>query len=243
MDIRVNFTSVTSSPRMVERRGVIVIDVLRASSTLTAALANGAEKIIPVDSVMRAQTEVKRYPKNRVLLCGERGYDKLEGFDLGNSPVEYNRDAVSGKTIIYTSTNGTRGISIGTAGKILILGSFTNFPRPADYLMDINTDISIICCGNSGVFSLEDAVCGGMFVHYITKSIRSVTTNDAAEAAVALFKRYRDSIPQMMEMCENGRQLALHGYHEDVVYCSRVGITDVVPVLQNGELTPLEKRL
>ncbi len=238
MDIKVYFSTSEVTKRMLSGRGVIIIDVLRATTTLISALANGAERIIPVESVAQAKIESRRYPKGNILLGGERGYEKLEGFDLGNSPREYNRDTVSGKSIVYTSTNGTKGIILGKAGETTTLGAFVNFPRAADYLLDISRDISIVCCGTSGTFSLEDAVCGGMFVHYIMKNVRSATTNDAAEASVALFKRYRESIPQMMEMCENGRHLSLLGFQRDVVDCSSIGNIDMVPLLYGDEVVP-----
>ncbi|PJA30396.1 MAG: hypothetical protein CO189_00195 [candidate division Zixibacteria bacterium CG_4_9_14_3_um_filter_46_8] len=240
MDIKVFFSSNAVSPRMVEKRGVLVIDVLRATTTLTTALANGAERILPVQSVAQARMEINRYPKGRSLLCGERGFEKLDGFDLGNSPDEYCRETVSGKYLIYTSTNGTKGMAAGSAGQTMILGAFINFPRPADYLYDLACDITIICCGTADAFSLEDAICGGMYVHYLSKNISSITTNDAAEAALALFRRYRESIPQMLEMCENGRQLASLGFRHDVAYSSVVGATGVVPILREKELIRLE---
>ena len=243
MDIKVYFSAEAVGPRVATNRSVIVIDVLRATTTLTTALVNGAMRIIPIDSVSGAHMEFGRFPAGTALLCGERGFDKLEGFNLGNSPYEYNRDNVAGKTLVYTSTNGSQGITVGMTGKIMVLGAFRNFPRPADYLLDMKNDITVICCGTAGFFSLEDAVAGGMYVHYLSKNVRSVTTNDAAEAAVALFRRYRDSIPQMMQMCENGRQLAAMGYHGDVAYCSHIGQTEIVPVLKNNELVPLEPPL
>ncbi len=242
MDLKIYFSTEAVEPRALQGRGVIVIDVLRATTTLATALANGAKTIYPVDSVARAKMEIKRHPADKTLLCGERGFEKLEGFDLGNSPYEYSRDTVSGKNLIYTSTNGSKGIILGSKGAVLVLASFANFPRPADYLIDLEYDVSIICCGTTGAFCLEDAVCGGMYVDYLSKNIRSIATNDAAEAALALFRRYRDSIPQMMEMCENGRQLALLGYHQDVAYCSVAGRTDVVPIGHRNEITRLERR-
>jgi 2-phosphosulfolactate phosphatase len=240
MDIKAYFSTEAAEKTLIEDRNVIVIDVLRATTTLATALNNGAKCIIPADSVVKARIEHSRFPAGTALLCGERGFDRLEEFDLGNSPFEYGKEVVSGKSLIYTSTNGTRGMNAGMPGRNLVLAAFINFPRPADYFIDLKEDISVICCGTTGYFSLEDAVCGGMYIHYLTKNFHSVGTNDAAEAAVALFKRYRDCIPQMMQMCENGRQLSMLGYHRDVEYCSRIGQIDAVPFRKGKEIVVLE---
>ncbi|MBD3170807.1 MAG: 2-phosphosulfolactate phosphatase [candidate division Zixibacteria bacterium] len=243
MDIQTFFSAEAASQRNLEGRNVLVIDVLRATTSMITALTNGAKTIIPVESVVKARAMLSQFPKGTALLCGERGFDRLEGFHLGNSPMEYNRDAVNGKSLVFTSTNGTRGVTAGLKSDTMVMGAFINFPRPADYLVDLKKDLTIICCGTTGYFSLEDAVCGGMFIHYISKNLRTFTTNDASEAAMALFRRYRDRIPMMMETCENGRQLSSMGYHQDVAYCSQIGKTDIVPISKGNELVALEPKL
>lgn len=143
---------------------VVIIDVLRASSTITTALAEGADRVIPVYSLKEAKKIAKNiYSEYEdVLLCGERGGQKLSGFVLGNSPLEYKSTQIRDKTIIFTTTNGIKAINIVRRATQIIIGCFLNIQAVIQYCQQYTKNILLVCAGDRGNISLEDMVCAGM---------------------------------------------------------------------------------
>lgn len=146
----------------VGQRTVVVIDVLRATSTILEALVNGARDVLPVESVEQAVRKAQELGREQVILCGERDVERVEGFDLGNSPLEYVPERVRGKTLVLTTTNGTRAILLGAGGTDCLIASFLNATATAERVVRSATDVLILCAGREGRFSLEDAVCAGV---------------------------------------------------------------------------------
>ncbi|GAF76209.1 unnamed protein product, partial [marine sediment metagenome] len=144
---------------------VVIIDVLRASSTIITALANGCRGFIPILSPNQAKKKAQQFEKERVLLGGEREGTKIEGFDLGNSPREYKREAVKEKTIIFSTTNGIKTLEMVKSAYEIIIGSFLNLQAVCNYCTNYQGDILIICAGRDGKFSLEDTACAGMIIN------------------------------------------------------------------------------
>ncbi len=211
---------------------VVVLDVLRAGTTIATALANGAKEIIPVNTVERAVKISGSLFGDHILRGGERNGRMIEGFDLGNSPLEYTRERVEGKAIIYSTTNGSRAIDKARYAREVAVGSFVNLSSLLGFLRTAGRDAVILCSGNNGKFSMEDSVCAGMLLHTLSeKSNQEFSMTDAALAAVALYKSFGKSIPKMIRTSEHGKYLAEVGFADDLEYCARVDSLKVLPQL------------
>lgn len=216
-------------------KNVVVIDVLRTSTTMSIGLANGAKEIIPTEDVATAGL-IGRNSQGQALLCGERNGKIIEGFNLGNSIKEYSAEKVSGKTLIFNSTNGTPTIMKSKFARMCVILSFSNISRVVDYLTEVNEDFIILCAGRTGEFSLEDTVCGGMFIYKLIKknSKDNYELTDSARGALRLYSAYKNDLYKMMSDSEHGRFLSGIGYEEDLVECAKVDVCSSLPLLRNG---------
>lgn len=242
MRIDVFFNGSTLAPSDVHGRVVVVIDVLRASTTIAVALSNGARNIIPFETAEEAITRSKAFERSDVRLAGERKMVTIPGFDLGNSPAEFSPQVVDGKTILFTTTNGT-GSLINTQGAHdVVVGSYVNFSAVVAMLRAAaraNTDIAIVCAGRDRQFSLEDAACAGRYARGISRRGMKAELNDAAAAAVLLDKRFGDDLSTLFASSVHGRALADAGFAGDLVTCAGVDAFPVVPVYQDRQITKL----
>jgi len=211
---------------------VAVIDVLRATTTIANALYNGAKEVIPVNSIEFAM----KLSGSHTLLGGERHTKKIEGFSLGNSPIEYSEDVVKNKSIIIFTTNGSKAIVKTKFAKKVICCSFLNLEISAKYLVSLNSDIEIVCSGSNGMFSLEDAVCAGMLITEISKIISDITLNDGGNAAFILAKQYSKKVLKMMQECDHGKILAENGFMEDLKFASKLNSLDVIPIFDSSSI-------
>ena len=212
---------------------VVVVDVLRASTTIATALKNGARCIIPADSVETALKYVSLMKSDEVLLCGERGGKIIEGFDLGNSPFEYTRDKVKGKTLIYASTNGSVAIVKSKHAKSSVIGGFVNASKVVDFLKSKNGDILFLCSGKLGRFCIEDTVCAGMIIDMLSK-VKKIDLTDSALAGVVLYRNYKSKILNMLKKSEHGRFLIELGFEKDLEVASKVDSIPILPCYSNG---------
>jgi len=214
---------------------VVIIDVLRASSTIVSALANGCRGFIPILSPDKAKKKAQEFEKERVLLGGEREGIKIEGFDLGNSPREYKREVVKDKTIIFSTTNGVKTLEMVKGAHRIIIGSFLNLQAVCNYCANYTGDILIICAGKEGRFSLEDAACAGMIIN----SLREVSLGghqevDANLTAQLLYKKFDNNILEILRKSQHGRYLESIGLDEDLKFCSQLDFFRIVPVFKDG---------
>jgi len=216
---------------------VIVIDVFRATSTMIAALGNGCTSVVPVETVLQA----KDMQKPGDLLGGERFCRKIPGFDLGNSPLEYSPSAVQGKRVILTTTNGTRGIQKAVKGDKVLAGALINGSACAKAAIDFKRDVIILCAGTQDVFSLEDGICAGLITSEIAGFIGSkqVAVNDLGLALWNCYLQAKDTMPETLLGCANGKRLSKLGFQEDLVYCAKVNILPYVPVLDREQMVLL----
>ncbi|WP_333542240.1 2-phosphosulfolactate phosphatase [Desulforamulus ruminis] len=146
-------------------KSVVMFDILRASSTISTALANGCQEVIPVVEVDEALAIASRLPEDTCILGGERSAVKLPGFHLGNSPLEYTPEVVAHKTVILTTTNGTKAIRRAAGGDgVVLIGSLLNYSAVAHKLFAAEQDILLACAGTRGKFSLEDTFAAGLVV-------------------------------------------------------------------------------
>jgi 2-phosphosulfolactate phosphatase len=240
LDVYFGAHSITSAD--VQGRVVIVIDVLRASTTIAVALANGARTVIPFESSDDAVTRSKGLARGDYKLAGERRNLMIPGFDLGNSPREYTREAIEGKTILFTTTNGTVALVAVQAAREVLVGSFVNFTPVAAMVRAAaraRIDIAIVAAGGERHFALEDAVCAGRFVRVIRRGLSDVAMNDGARATMLLERRYANDIPRLFEDASHGRALAETGFAEDLAICAQLDGYPVVPVYQDRQVTKL----
>lgn len=218
----------------VGRRTVVVIDVLRATSTMVEALVNGARSILPVGGVDEAVRKADELGRDSVLLCGERDAEPIRGFQLGNSPLEFTRERVAGKTLVMTTTNGTSALLIGASGTACFAGSLLNATAVAQRLMERGEDALLLCAGREGAFALEDAICAGRIARSVRKLDRDVKGNDALDAALHLSR----SIPtvEALALTAAGRRLDEVGRRDDIVFCAQENRYAAVPVLDEHRI-------
>lgn len=240
MRVDVFFTAREVGPGDVAGRVVAVLDVLRAASSIVAALTNGARAVVPGESSDAVLMRAKAFERNDVRIAGERRMRKIEGFDLGNSPVEFTSDAVEGRTVLLTTTNGTGAFAATQGAREVLVAAFVNFSAVLAVMraaLRKGTDLAFICAGHEGQFSLEDAVCAGRFVHHATRRLAGVQLNDAALAAVQVHRKYGDDLWGLFETSRHGQALAEAGFAADLVACATLDTSPVVPVYQDRQIT------
>ncbi len=235
MRIELFFTPNEVKEEELKNQTVLVIDVLRASTTIAYALHNGCKGIIPANSIDGAIELSKKIGRDSALLCGEREGVKIEGFDLGNSPFEYETEKIKDKTLIFATTNGSKAIVKGSNANSLTVGSFVNFQSTFDHLSSSSNDLAIICSGKLDQFAIEDAVCGGLYVSSFLKE-GETQLNDAAFAAIKLYEVYKNSLLEMLKKSSHGRYLIELGFEKDLYLCSELNSLKVIPVLDQGKL-------
>jgi len=214
---------------------VVVIDVLRASSTIVTALANGCNGFMPILSPELAREKAQQFEKEGILLGGEREGKKIEGFDLGNSPREYKEEAVKGKTIIFSTTNGVKTLEMAKDARKIIIGSFLNLQAVCHYCTNYQGDILIICAGREGKYSLEDTACAGMIIHSLRDVFPGVHQGvDANLTAQLLYEKSGYNILEILRKSQHGRYLESIGLSEDLKFCSQLDFFHIVPVFRDG---------
>ncbi|MEO8398418.1 MAG: 2-phosphosulfolactate phosphatase [Ignavibacteriaceae bacterium] len=229
MKINVFFTPLSVDELFFTGKTTVVIDVLRASSTIVAALQNGAKEIVPVSSVEFAVKVSGGMFGGQTLLGGERNTKKIEGFALGNSPLEYTKDLVEGKTIVLYTTNGSKAIVKAKFSENLFICSFLNLPAVANHIIKLNKDVEILCSGKSNNFSMEDSVCAGRLVAELQKLKEDIEITDSAKAAAALNRSFGKSVLKMLRETEHGKILIENNFESDIKYCSKFSFSSAIP--------------
>lgn len=221
-----------------EGKLVVVIDVLRASSTIVTALDKGAKDIIPVESQEDATRLMQEIGRKYVLLCGEKEGKKIEGFDLGNSPYEYTDNLIQDKTLIFCSTNGSRAIVRASPAARVIIGSFINLSSVLNYALHTRIEeMILLCSGKEERFSLEDSVCAGMMVAWLKEKLeKNLELSDSALAGLQIYQQHQKNLLKMLNSSAHGKYLLSLGFQEDLIYCSLVDSFPLVPVLDTGRL-------
>ncbi|MDR3600617.1 MAG: 2-phosphosulfolactate phosphatase [Desulfosporosinus sp.] len=220
-----------------EDKLVIVIDVLRATSTMVTALANGCQAIIPVLTPEEALERRLTLPGS--LLGGERDALPMEGFDLGNSPFDYVPEKVGGKRVIMTTTNGTRAIRDAIAAPMIWMASFLNMQSIVLALSrQFETNrrfqgIVVFCAGTEERFDLPDTLCAGMLIDALGPN---VVLNDLGEAARMLYHSSEDHLMEKIRDSAHGKKLISLGFERDLIYCTTRNILPIIPVFEEGEI-------
>ncbi|MBM4174894.1 MAG: 2-phosphosulfolactate phosphatase [Ignavibacteria bacterium] len=219
-------------------KNCVVIDLLRATSTIITALNNGAREIIPIASVDEAIRISKNLDKNSYLLCGERQAKKIDGFDLGNSPLEYTEDKVKGKILILSTTNGTKVFNHLKNAKKVILASAFNISAVVDELMNSKEDWTVICSGSENMFDASDALCAGLLIHRIRSSVSNkIELNDAASLSLLYFEKSSNEIEKTLSQTEHGRYLIENNFGDDIKFISQIDLFNNVVHYKNNLIT------
>lgn len=236
MRLRVCFTPAEVRADDVEDASAIVIDVVRATSCIVEAMANGAEAIRPAVSIEEAVRLRDSTSGDGVLLCGERHGLRIAGFDLGNSPAEFTAEAVGGKRLVMTTTNGTKALVAAEGAERILPASFLNLGAVADAVRG-DRALVIICAGRAGRFAMDDTVCAGHVLRRILDgSAGDAVLDERAQAAVDLAGIHEVSA-EMLAMTEPGRALVEVGLGGDLALCASADRHKIVPMMRDRIIT------
>lgn len=217
----------------VQGKTAIIIDVLRATSVMVTALANGVNAIYPYKDIESVLENSKR-DKNP-LLCGERKGLKIDGFDCGNSPLEYPRELVEGRNMFMTTSNGTRAIErTATGAERIYVSAFLNIGRVAEQIVADGKDVVIICSGTDDNFSLDDALCAGEIIKRVCEK-KEVQLSDMAIGLKFIAENSKD-IPTTLAGTKHYEYLKSIGFTGDMEHCFSMDKYNILPVYENGKI-------
>jgi len=227
MNIDLCFTAQKLTSPLVYGKTAIILDIFRTSSTIITALYQGAAKILPAFTPQKALQLKKQHPAS--LLGGETNCLKTDGFDLGNSPLEYAPAIIKNQTIILSTTNGTTTIQQAKDAAKIYIGSFLNAPALVQKLQENKNDLLLACAGTQGEYSLEDVCCAGYFLHLLKNTVNPLL-NDKALSALALYHNFQKNLPYYLSRSQNGRTLLAKGYWRDIEYCCLQNFLPTIPL-------------
>jgi 2-phosphosulfolactate phosphatase len=260
--LHVHFLPSLTTPQELAGGLVVVIDVLRATTTVCHALAAGAKAVVPCMEVQEARDIARRLPEGEVVLGGERRGLRIDGFDLGNSPAEYTQKAIAGRTVVFTTTNGTQALRLCGEARRAVLGAFVNRSAVCDevvHAMAAGHEAHLLCAGTRGEITGEDVLFTGAAVWRVLNSPgppREAKLNDQARLAVSAWRAVcaelnaNEAVPAggldqpvpaselgvyLIRHTQGGRDLAALGLTADVLDASRIDRFDFLPELLLGE--------
>lgn len=232
IDVIPNLKELT--PQKIYGKTAIVLDILRCTSTIITALANGCRQVIPTQSPREAADLINKYPQSSVLVAGENKGAKIPGFDLGNSPVEIAGSPLKGKILIISTTNGTTAIRSCKSAKHVLIGSFLNVSAVCARAISNQKDTVIICAGTEGNIALEDIMAAGCFVSEFKKSSQDMRYSDLAKTFYYLYKYFKNNLEQILLTSRSGLNLQSLGYRQDILHCLQKDLYKIVPVYKNN---------
>ena len=216
---------------------VVVLDVLRATSAICTAIEHGVKEIIPVASV----EEARELQSKGYIAAAERGGQIVEGFDLGNSPYSYMDPQLKGKSVVLTTTNGTKAIDMARSKQTVVVGALNNLNALCDWLIEQERDILVLGSGWKDKFNLEDTICGGAIADQCLASGKFYADEDSTVAAKFIFRSSRDNMFAFLKASSHRRRLRALNLNEDVKYCLTPNNCTAIPVLKNGSLVQLNR--
>ena len=218
----------------VKNKVVVIVDILRATSSMVAGFAYGVKSIVPVAKI----DECKALQKKGLLAAAERDGVKVEGFELGNSPFNYMEDFVKGQTIAMTTTNGTLALSKSKAADAIIIGAFINLNAVVDFLERQSLDVVVVCAGWKGHFNLEDTLFAGAVIGALESTFDAA--QDSALMAKELYKCAGDDLYGFLQNSSHFKRLEHLEISKDVEFCLTLNQFDIVPILKGEELVVAE---
>ncbi|WP_029905783.1 2-phosphosulfolactate phosphatase [Prevotella sp. 10(H)] len=209
----------------------VVVDIFRATTTMCAALKNGAKSIIPVASIEEAQD----YKSRGFLVGAERNVKRCEFADFGNSPFDYTAEKVNGKDVVFTTTNGTQAIDMAKDSDILTIGAFSNIDALVDFCVSKQKDVIVLCAGWNNRFNIEDTLFGGaLAAKLIDKGYTSAS--DAVQVALSMWQEALPDVRKYIDRTEHIKRLEANNLQDSVDYCLTENTVNLVPVYANGKL-------
>jgi 2-phosphosulfolactate phosphatase len=242
MRIDVYFDPVGVNPADVQGKSVVVIDVLRATTTITVALFHGARAVLPAASTEEALRLAQNLERDDVVLAGERKSQRIPGFALGNSPLEFTADAVRGKTVVMTTTNGTPALVSAQGAREVIVGAAVNFSAVVERCraaLAQTGELVILCAGRERQFALEDAFAAGRLAKVLLPEggLRRVEVNDGTVAALELARHYGERWLRAFRASGHGQDLAALGFRDDVKVCASEDAYPILPLYADRRIT------
>ena len=216
---------------------VVIIDIFRATTAICIAFEYGAEKIIPVATI----EEALAWKKKGMLAGAEREAVKVDGFDFGNSPFDYNGEHVRGKSIVLTTTNGTQAIEAAKDAHKVVVGSFLNIKALCEFLISEKRNILLLCSGWKNKFNLEDALFAGAVTHEIDAATRDFDFGDACVGLKYLYQMARKDPNKFLAHSSHKERLVELNLKRDIKFCLTPDQTDAIPILENGVLVKLRR--
>jgi len=215
---------------------VVVIDILRATSAICTAFENGAESIIPVATV----PEAREYKQKGYLVAAERDGYVLDFADFGNSPFNFTPEKVSGKTIVYSTTNGTGIIRIASGAVFIIIGSFLNISAVTSWIERQEKDVVLFCSGWKNRFNLEDTICAGAFAERLLSTSLYNTICDSTHAALDLWSLAKNDPLGYIEKAAQRSRLRDKKLDDCIPFCLTMDYTTKIPVIKDGILLSMD---
>ncbi len=241
MKVKLYFSPQPLTEAKTRGKVAVVVDVLRASTTICTAIQNGCREVIPVATVGDAAAMRANLDRDSVLVCGEREGLKIEGFDLGNSPSEYSEQVVRNKVLVFASTNGSRAILKCVSSTATVVCGFVNLSMVVDMVRKFDKDVVIVCAGKQGNFSLEDTFCGGAIIDRMLERSGYEISNDAAQVAHMLYKNQSESVESVINQADHARYLIGLGFGGDIAIAASIDSIGVVPILVGNKIVDAHK--
>lgn len=218
-----------------ENKVVVVIDIFRASSAICTAFDYGVRKIFPVETVK----EAREYKKKGYITAAERRGEVLKDFDFGNSPYAFMNKDLKGKTIILTTSNGTRTLKRASEASQVVVGCFLNFSVLQHYLLELNRSVILLCAGWRNRVNLEDSLFAGAMAHKLKSHFRVYC--DAARMVETVYQARKNNFREFLKKSSHAHRLKHLNIEKDVNYCLQWDRTQVVPVMKKDFLIAMEK--
>lgn len=237
MKLEVYAAHTHADERDMRGKTAVVIDTLRATSTIITALHNGCQQVLPVAEVEEAMAMRANMSESTAVLGGERDAVKLAGFDYGNSPLEYTPENILGKTLILTTTNGTLAIYKAAEANEVLIGALINGRSVADKLAADQNDTVLLCAGTKCKFSLEDILTAGHILYLLEKQGIATELDDLGNIALDMYTVHKDNITGTLHGTTHYDILVNHGMEKDVEYCLKRDIVDILPKFSDGLIT------
>ncbi len=214
---------------------VVVIDVIRASTSICVAISNGAKRIYPVLTI----DEAMEYKRQGTLIAGENQSIKLEGFDLGNSPLEFNTDKIKGNELAMITTNGTNAILKAKDASSLLIASFINFDFVLNFLLKQNKNILLLCSGWTNKVNVEDTLFAGKLAQALLKSNKFTSDSDSVSIASGLYNKAADNLYNFILSSSPRLKSKLSFLEQDIRFCLYAEQLKVLPVYEDGYIANL----
>lgn len=239
-EVKVHLLPVLFEPQELQGGIAVILDVLRASTTIVHALANGAKCVVPCGEVEDSSRIVESLPSGTTLRGGEREGLLIDGFDLDNNPFAYSADVVRGKTIVFTTSNGTRALLRSMQADRIVIGSFVNLQAIVDVLASDPRPVHLVCAGTKGKITVEDCLCAGAIANRLltaTGANESEWTDDQLRLALDLYRQEAatpETFRQAMRSGYGGRNCMRLGFETQI---DRAGTMDLFAIVPEYDTT------